>query len=76
VQNKIQDLRNHLFATLEALRDTAAPMDIDRARAISEVAGRIIDSAKAETDRLRALDSAGVLIPSDSDFMQLDAPRK
>ena len=47
-QNKIDDLRNHLFATLEALRDEEKPMDIDRAKAISEVAKVIVESAKVE----------------------------
>ena len=30
MKNKIDDLRNHLFATLEALQDKENPMDIDR----------------------------------------------
>jgi hypothetical protein len=37
-----------LFATLEALRDTEKPMDIERAKAISTVANTIIESAKVE----------------------------
>lgn len=48
MKNKIEDLRNHLFATLEALRDKESPMDIDRAKAISQVAGTIIETAKVE----------------------------
>jgi hypothetical protein len=50
VKNKIEDLRNHLFATLEALQDTDKPMDIERAKAISDVAQTIINSAKVEVD--------------------------
>jgi hypothetical protein len=42
------DLRDHLFATLESLRDEEKPMDIERAKAISSVAGKLIDSAKVE----------------------------
>lgn len=49
----IDDLREHLFATLAALRDTSNPMDIDRARAVSEVAKTIIDSAKVEVEYMR-----------------------
>jgi hypothetical protein len=41
-------LRDHLFATLEALRDKESPMDIERAKAISTVANTIIESAKVE----------------------------
>lgn len=50
MRNKIEDLRNHLFATLEALQDTEKPMDIERAKAISDVAQTIINSAKVEVD--------------------------
>jgi hypothetical protein len=36
MKNKIEDLRNHLFATLEARQDTEKPMEIDRARVTGE----------------------------------------
>ncbi len=48
MKNKIDDLRNHLFETLEALRDEEDPMDLDRARAVADVARVIVDSAKVE----------------------------
>lgn len=54
MKNKMEDLRNHLFETLEALKDKDDPMDISRARAVSEVAGRLIDSAKVEVEYIRA----------------------
>jgi hypothetical protein len=54
MKNKIDDLRNHLFATLEALRDEEKPMELDRARAIADVARVIVDSAKAEVQFLEA----------------------
>ena len=54
MRNKIDDLRNHLFATLEALQDEDKPMDLDRARTISEVAKTVIESAKVEVDFLKA----------------------
>lgn len=47
-KNRIADLRDHLFATLEALQDPDKPMDIERAKAISEVAQTLINSAKVE----------------------------
>jgi hypothetical protein len=47
-KNTIDDLRNHLFATIEALQDDEKPMPIDRAKAICEVADRLIDTAKVE----------------------------
>jgi len=50
MKNKIEDLRNHLFATIENLMDEDKPMDIDRAKAVSDVAQVIINSAKVEVD--------------------------
>lgn len=52
-RNKIEDLRDHLFATIEALRDPEKPMEIDRAKAVAEVAQVVINSAKVEVDYLR-----------------------
>ncbi len=58
MKNKIEDLRNHLFATLEALQDTEKPMEIDRARAIADVAKVIVDSAKVEVEFVKASSNA------------------
>lgn len=49
-KNKIGDLRDHLFETLEALKDSEKPMEIDRANAVANVARQIIDSAKVEVE--------------------------
>lgn len=49
----IDDLRKHLFDTLADLRNKEKPLELDRARAISEVAQTIINSAKVEVDHLR-----------------------
>jgi hypothetical protein len=51
-KNKIDDLRNHLFETLEALKDEEKPMDLARARTIADVARVLIDSAKVEVEYL------------------------
>lgn len=59
MQNKIEDLRNHLFATLEALRDKENPMDIERAKAISNVANSIIETAKVEVKYLDLVGGKG-----------------
>ena len=72
MKNKIEDLRNHLFATLEALQDKDAPMELDRARTISDVAQTIINAAKVEVDVMRALGSM-----KGSEFIPLaDEPNK
>jgi hypothetical protein len=55
MKNKIEDLRDHLFAAIEALQDDENPMDIDRAKAVADVAQVIINSAKAETEYLRVV---------------------
>jgi hypothetical protein len=54
-KNKISDLRDHLFETLEALKDQEKPMDLARAKAISEVAQTIINVAKVEVDMVKAV---------------------
>lgn len=51
--NDITALRARLFDTLDALQDKESPMDIERAKAISEVAQTIINSAKVEVDYAR-----------------------
>ncbi len=53
MKNKIDDLRNHLFAALEGLADEENPMQIERAQAIASVAQTIINSARAETEFLK-----------------------
>lgn len=55
----ITGLRGHLFETLAALRDKGEPMDIDRARAIAEVARGIVDSAKVEVEFIKATGAKG-----------------
>jgi hypothetical protein len=69
MKNKIADLRDHLFATLEALQDPEKPMEIDRAREIANVAKVIVDSARAEVDFLRV--TGGI---HGSGFIPIDAP--
>jgi hypothetical protein len=53
MKNKIEDLRNHLFVTIELLLDEENPMDIARAKAVSNAAQAIINSAKVEVDFLK-----------------------
>jgi len=57
-KNKINDLRDHLFETLELLKDREKPMDLERARVISRVAQTIINSAKVEVDLVRAVSAS------------------
>jgi hypothetical protein len=57
MKNKMTDLRNHLFETLEALKDKDQPMDIERAKAVSDIAQVLINSAKVEIQFLEAIGS-------------------
>jgi hypothetical protein len=50
----INDLREHLMATLASLRDRENPMEPDRARAVAQVAGVLVDTARAEIDYIKA----------------------
>lgn len=59
MKNKIEDLRDHLFATLEGLRDKESPLDIERAKAISTVANSIIETAKVEVRYLNLMGGEG-----------------
>lgn len=49
----INQLRTHLFETLQGLRDEKNPMDIERARAVSDVAQTIVNSVKVEIDYMK-----------------------
>ena len=68
MKNKIQDLRDHLFATLEQLRDEEKPMDLARAKAIADVAQVIVNSATVEVRFMHATGSKG------SNFIPLSPP--
>lgn len=66
MKNKIEDLRNHLFETLEALKDKDNPMDLDRAKAVAEVSKVIVETAKVEVDFLRVAGGRGTgFVPAD-----------
>jgi len=55
MKNKMTDLRNHLFATLEELTDKDAPMEVARANAIAGVASVIVNAVKVEIQARRQL---------------------
>ena len=74
-QNKIEHLRNHLFETLEALKDDDKPMDLDRARAIAEVGRVIVDSAKVEVQFMEAIGGSGTGFIPNTDRETPPAPK-
>ena len=48
-------LRDHLFDTLEKLKDKENPMEIERAEAVAHVSAQIINSAKVELQFLNTV---------------------
>lgn len=68
-RNKITDLRDHLFETIERLKDDDHPMDLDRAKAIADVARVIVESAKVE---VQAMDVMGSL--AGTGFIPVESP--
>lgn len=65
MKNKIEDLRNHLFATIEGLLDTEKPLEVERAKAVAQVASVMIESAKVEVKAIELLNLPG------STFLQI-----
>lgn len=59
MKNKIEDLRNHLFATIEGLLDIDNPMDVDRARVVGDVAKVLVESAKVEVQFIKVTGGNG-----------------
>ena len=61
-----QGLYAILFATLRDVRSKAAPMDVERAKAVCSVADRITSLARAEIDMMRI---SGGRHPTSSGFL-------
>ena len=69
MKNRMEDLRDHLFETLEGLKDPDNPMDIQRAQAVQGVAQTLVNSAKVEVDYIKATGQDG-----GSGFIESDRP--
>lgn len=70
--NHISTVRKHLLATLSDLRDRENPMDVDRARAIGEVASVLVATAKVEVEYLKATGQAStpfLEVPPDQQYI-------
>lgn len=63
--SNIATVRKHLLDTLADLRNRDNPMEIDRARAVADVARVLVDSAKVEVDFIKASGAT-----TGSDFIQ------
>lgn len=67
----IATLREHLFTTIRGLTNKSDPMDIERARAVGDIAQTIINSAKVELEAIKLSGNA-----TGSGFIPLEAPPK
>ena len=75
-KNKLVDLRDHLFETLERLKDKDDPLEIERARAICGVAKMVIDTARVEVDFVRTVgETLGQTVEANTDFFGRTQPR-
>ena len=64
----IRELRKHLFETIERLKTNDSPQEIERSKAIVNVAGAIIDTARVEVQYLKVTEAA-----DESDFIAPNA---
>jgi hypothetical protein len=58
-KNKIEDLRNLLFETMEKLLDDENPMDAKQAQAVANVGKVIVESARVEVEFRRQFGGNG-----------------
>jgi hypothetical protein len=58
-KNKLTDLRDHLFETIELLKDPDSGMDVKTAREIGNIASVIVDSARVEVEFQREVGGVG-----------------
>lgn len=77
-KNKIVDLRNHLFETIEMLKDgdeEKSKMTVEKAKAIASVSQVIINSAKLEIEYMKACDKVTGL-PTVTEFLTIGDDKK
>jgi hypothetical protein len=64
MQNKMSDLRNHIFAALERLSDenmdnAKLKMEISRAHAVSQLGRVVVETARTQVQAAKILQSKG-----------------
>lgn len=65
-KNKIEDLRNLLFETMEKLLDEDDPMDTEQAQTVANVAKVIVDTARVEIEFMKHIGGIGTgFIPTE-----------
>jgi hypothetical protein len=70
MKNKVEDLRNQLFLTLEKLQD--GDMEISTAKTIADVSQVLVNLAKVEVDFIKQVEGRGTgFFPVDPERKQL-----
>jgi hypothetical protein len=64
MKDKLPDLRQHLFEAIEMVK--SGDLDVERAKVISELGGKLIDSAKVEVAYINTVGG----ISTRSDFIE------
>lgn len=58
-KNKMSDLRDHLFETIELLKDEESGMDVKKAQAIADIGRVLVDTARAEISYIKLAGAGG-----------------
>jgi hypothetical protein len=81
MKNKLSDLRDHLFAQLEAVREASdgdLPKEVQRAQSVSNISRVLIESAKVEIEYFKHIggeNSASSFIESKPELPPVKAIR-
>lgn len=78
-ENTIGNLRNYLFESLDrladkSLRGDALREELERAKVINDTSGRICETAKIQTERMKVLDHLNPTAPDG--FLEGEASRR
>lgn len=61
----IDQVREHLMQTLADLRNRDQPMEVDRARAVAQVASVLVDTARVEVEYLKQIGEGSRFLGTD-----------
>jgi len=77
-RNKINDLRDHLFETIERLKnpDENETMTVEKAKVIADIGQVLVNSAKIEVDMIRLVDKQNGIYQTTGFIPLEDATKK
>lgn len=79
-KNKLTDLNDHLFAQLERLNNEDMPeekmaMEIERSKAVGNIAKNIISNGKLLLDAKKHFDELGIKTEQQPDVLKIGEPK-